>query len=136
MAGSNGVYVLQLSNAAPIGWLDTVTPDGMAAGWALDPNVFEQSIEIHLFVDGPGVGSAVWGVSARTELLRPDVNKTYGIGGLHGFRVALPAQFRDGKPHTLYVYGIDATPGAVNPLLQGVPRQFTLVLQQPLKGSK
>lgn len=119
-----------MANKTPIGWLDTII-NGIAAGWALDPDTPSKSISVHFYVDGPaGLGTLAGGISAG--LARPDVNAGTGYPGNHGFSFSIPSQFRDGKLHTLFVHGIDSsgTPGA-NILLSGVPQTFLLTASAP-----
>ncbi|MEK7615634.1 MAG: metallophosphoesterase [Patescibacteria group bacterium] len=103
-------------NQAPIGWLDSVD-NGEARGWALDPNDTSSPINVHFYIDGPaGTGTLAAGVTANQ--FRSDV-------GNHGFMWKIPTIYRDGKSHTLYVYGIDAQ-GGTNPSLSGVPKTFLI----------
>jgi hypothetical protein len=55
---------------------------------------------------------------------RPDLNAA-GYPGDHGFNFQIPSQYRDGRTHLLYAYGID-TAGGTNPMLSGSPMQFNL----------
>lgn len=113
-----------LPMSSPIGWLDSVDANGTAQGWSLDPDNGSLSIDVHFYVDAPWP-AGTWAGQTTANLSRPDVNQVTGYPGDHGFSFTLPAQFRDGLPHTLYVYGIDAT-GDPNVLLAGVPMNFTL----------
>ncbi|HEV7903688.1 MAG TPA: S8 family serine peptidase [Pyrinomonadaceae bacterium] len=111
-------------SSAPLGWLDSIGGDGVASGWTFDPDVSAQSIDAHFYIDGPS-GSGQWAGGATANVARPDVNQAYGIAGNHGFSFSIPPRFRNGQPHTLYVYGIDAT-GNPNTLLSATPKSFTL----------
>jgi hypothetical protein len=109
---------------SPKGNFDGITSDGTAFGWTFDPDASSQSIDVHFYVDGqPGTGTFAGAVTANVS--RPDVNQVYGITGNHGFNFTIPAQFRNGQPHNLYVYGIDVT-GNQNVLMAGAPRSFNL----------
>jgi PKD repeat protein len=108
----------------PKGNLDGISSDGVASGWTFDPDVSSQSIDVGLYVDGPA-GSGTFLGGATANLPRPDVNQVFNITGNHGFNFTIPSQFRNGQPHTLYVYSIDAT-GDGTVLMPGTPRSFTL----------
>jgi subtilisin family serine protease len=114
-------------NATPIGWLDVVDASGIARGWARDPNTPDAVIDVHFYVDGPaGVGAFAGAATANTA--HPDGNI-----GLHGFTFSIPRRFRDGRPHTLYVHGIDSSRDPMaNVLLQGVPKTFVVRNQPPI----
>jgi hypothetical protein len=47
----------------------------------------------------------------HTSYARDDVNNLFGISGSHGFLVEIPALAKDGKNHSVYVYGIDTNGG-------------------------
>jgi YD repeat-containing protein len=111
-------------SASPVGWLDSIGSDGTAAGWVFDPDASAQSIDAHFYIDGPS-GSGQWAGGVTANVARPDVNQAYGVTGNHGFSFSIPPRFRNGQPHTLYVYGIDAT-GNPNTLLSASPKSFTL----------
>ncbi len=91
---------------APIGFLDRVTLDGLAVGWAFDPDTPVDPTTLELWLDGgPGVGQFL--AQARTGVERPDVNAAYpDAPGDHGFRVLLPDAARDGRDHTLTVLAL------------------------------
>ena len=91
-------------NAAPIGALDVVTATAdsiTVAGWTLDPDT-DQPIAAHVYVDSASVAITASGS-------RPDVGRVFGRGDRHGFTTTLTAT---PGPHTVCVYGINATPGA------------------------
>ncbi len=109
----------------PTGTLDTIQ-GFIAYGWSYDPDVPSQSIEVRFYVDGTNLNGTFSG-SVITDVLREDVNQTFGITGNHGFRWFIPQQFRDGEPHSLYVYGIDTSNPDINILLNEAPKQFLLM---------
>jgi hypothetical protein len=113
----------------PIGPLDRISTDGVAWGWAIDPDVSSQSIDVHFYVDGPA-GSGFWAGSVTANIPRPDVNTGTGYPGDHGFRFTIPVEFRDGKTHTLYAHAIDVT-GGTNVILNNSPLSFTFALPAP-----
>jgi hypothetical protein len=112
-----------LPSSSPIGWLDSIDSNGNALGWTLDPDRGSQAIAVHFYVDGPAGGGGTFAGQTTANLSRPDVNQVTGYIGNHGFSFTVPAQYKDGLNHTLYVYGIDAT-GNPNAPLSGVPRVF------------
>jgi hypothetical protein len=110
-------------NQAPIGYLDVVREDGLAMGWTLDPNNQNVSNPVHFYVDGTSSAHFVGGMVA--SMSRQDLILA-GYQGQHGFEFSLPERFKDGNPHTLYVYGLDLTTGQPPTLLTGTPKTFTL----------
>lgn len=93
----------------------------MAYGWTVDRDHETQSNTVHFYIDGAaGQGGTIIG-AATANVPRPDVP----YPGNHGFEFNIPAQYRDGNPHTLYAYGIDLN-GDGNTLLLGSPKTFTL----------
>lgn len=111
---------------APIGYFDSIDPDGYAIGWSLDADLSSQSNTVHLYVNGPAGGGGAFIGSIVADVPRPDVNQSTGYPGNHGFRYYIPAQFRDNQPHTLYAYGIDLT-GDNSKALTGSPKTFNLL---------
>lgn len=98
----------------PIGYLDNINPlTKQLDGWTIDPDT-STPISVHIYKDGSFItdGSLISAISASSY--RPDV-------GNHAFFYPLPASVVDGKPHSLYGYGIDAT-GDANTLLGNSPK--------------
>ncbi|MBM4355270.1 MAG: hypothetical protein FJ109_16040, partial [Deltaproteobacteria bacterium] len=91
---------------SPIGNLDGVWPEGLAVGWAIDPDAPGSAVSMHFYLDGP-YGTGAWLGMASANLPRPDVNAATGLSGDHGFSFVLPATAKDGNPHTLYAYAIN-----------------------------
>ncbi|MGH9914634.1 MAG: hypothetical protein ACRD63_05015, partial [Pyrinomonadaceae bacterium] len=112
------------ANRSPIGYLDGVG-NGSVWGWTLDPDASAQPIHVHLYFDGPaGSGrSSTFDVGPANQS-RPDVNQATGYPGDHGYSVSIPLQYRDGRSHSVYAYGIDTT-GIGNVVLQSAPKFFT-----------
>ena len=108
----------------PIGFFDLIDSNGYAIGWALDPDVPSQSIDVHFYVDGQAPANFAGIIKA--DSLRADVNSTTGYAGDHGFSFSMPVTYRDGQSHTIYAYGID-TAGGINFLLTGSPKSFTQI---------
>src|SRR3989338_4229119 len=113
------------SNKLPKGFLDGVTSSGVIYGWALDPNRASESIDVHIYFDGPA-GTGTFITSVTTNVLRPDVNQAEGVTGTHGFNFNVPQSYKDGNTHTVYAYGIDKddSSGKSNVLLTGSPKSF------------
>jgi hypothetical protein len=109
----------------PQGFLDAVTAQGVAAGWALDRDVQGRALEVHFYLDGTPEGDGEHLGSTRTGVARPDVERAIGHPGNHGFHFQLPARLRDGQEHTLRAYAFNAgRPG--NTLLSRSPLTFRL----------
>lgn len=112
------------ANRPPIGWLDEVSPDGVAWGWTLDPDAPARAIDVHFYVLRRG-GRIEFAGAARADRPRPDVNRVTGHPGDHGFEWTLPPRFRDGRTTHLLAYGLDPA-GSPNPLLSGAPKPVDL----------
>jgi hypothetical protein len=92
-------------------------------GWAFDPDSSSSSIDVHIYRDGPAGGGGIFEGVVRADQFRPDVNAAFGITGNHGFyKTPLPAAFRDGLAHQVYVYAINSNGIGPNPLLSGSPK--------------
>lgn len=111
------------------GFIDNVDANGTATGWAIDPDVSYQAVSVHFYIDGPA-GSGIFAGAATADIPRPDVNNSTNYPGHHGYSFSIPEQFQDGRTHSLYVHGIDAT-GNSNALLQGVPKYFVVGTPPP-----
>ncbi len=123
---TSGSASLSVTNPAPVnqkptGSFDAVrTTDGVAYGWAQDPDHTATSTTVHIYIDAQaGSGSPVAVVTAGDY--RSDV-------GWHAFNYTIPNTYRNGVAHTMYVYAIDLDDltGASNVLLAGSPKSFTL----------
>lgn len=55
------------------------------------------------------------------------MNANAHIPGDHGYEFAIPSTYADGKPHTIYVYGIDVSGGDPNALLTNAPKSIFVV---------
>lgn len=107
-------------NSTPVGQFDKVDTSGNAIGWTYDPD--EPSLPIHavFYLDGDGIngGKQIGEMNANSP--RSDVNSSLNISGNHGFVWPIPQQYKDGKQHTLYVYGRDSSyDGRRNRLING-----------------
>jgi Bacterial Ig domain len=110
-----------LASGGVKGALDGIDLNGIASGWAQDPDTPQLSITVHVYMDGPsGTGTFAAAVPANIQQTGP-------VSGLHGFRFPIPSKYWDGNPHSLYVYGI-ASSGvpADNLVLSSAPQTFVL----------
>lgn len=117
-------YAGECSAAPPVGVLDSAADCNNVSGWAYDPDVPSQSIDVHFYVNGP-TGSGTFAGAVNANISRPDVNAAYSITGNHGYSFSVPSQFRDNAPHSIYPYAIDPSGNGNDPLLSGAPKTFT-----------
>lgn len=129
------INALESCFAIPKGVIDNVVCSKIY-GWAFDPDTPSQSIQVHIYLDGPAGGGSPYPPSGFTADKRSDggtdpspptappgdVNGAYGITGRHRFDVpftSLNQQQRDalatGGTHTFYVYAIDSGGRPTNP---------------------
>ncbi|MFZ3100089.1 MAG: hypothetical protein WA103_02540 [Minisyncoccales bacterium] len=101
----------------PIGFFDHADCS-YAGGWVCDRDDYGRSLKVKIFANGAiGQGSLIGTVSA-------DMNRENAVAGLcggngkHGFTFPMPASLKDGKSHSIYVYGEDFPLG--NNVLLGV----------------
>ena len=108
-------------NAKPEGLLFPVESTGSLSGWARDPDSLTQFVKVRIYIDrAPGQTGAT-PVQITASLTRADV-------GSHGFAYTIPDAYRDGKPHTVWVWAADltVTTGANDAQISGSPQTFTL----------
>lgn len=106
----------------PIGYHDGVDNGNCRTwGWTYDRSATSASIAVYIYKDGPAGGGGTVLNSFPTNVLRSDVNSTYGVSGNHGFDANLSSYIADGLSHPLYIYAID-TEGVSNPLLTNSPK--------------
>jgi lysophospholipase L1-like esterase len=105
----------------PIGHLDLVN-GALIEGWSQDPDAPQTPTQVELFFDGPA-GSGAQSIRFLADLYRSDL--CTGIGSCkQAFSVRPPPQFCDGKPHTVYPYGVDTANGHLKQLSGGT-KSFT-----------
>jgi hypothetical protein len=110
-----------------MGWLDSVSADGVAYGWTCDPNDFGAALQVHFYVDGAaGWGGTYIGQTTANGWREQGVADACGGNPYHGFAWRMPDSVRNGQSRTLYAYAINIGPAAGNPLLDGSPKWFTL----------
>ncbi|MFA5067607.1 MAG: hypothetical protein WC466_06165 [Candidatus Izemoplasmatales bacterium] len=104
-------------NGNPIGFFDHADCN-YVGGWVCDKDDFGRSLKVKIFADGViGQGSLIGTTFAN-------VNRENAVAGLcggdskHGFNFPMPASLKDGKSHSIYVYGEDFPSG--NNVLLGV----------------
>jgi hypothetical protein len=100
---------LTVQNAPPIGgWetLSSTTTSIKVDGWALDSDTTD-SIAVHVYVDGKFAQQVVANAN------RPDIDRLYGKGPLHGFSATVPTS---SGPHQVCLYLINKPTGP-NPSL-------------------
>ena len=127
IAGESDGVPPPTANRTPEGFLDVASCDTIA-GWAVDRDIPSQSIQVHIYKDGPA-GSGTFVTAATTDVFRPDVNAALGVSGNHGFHISTPQAFKDGQAHTVYIHGIDNNGTGPHPVLSGVPK--TIQCGQP-----
>ena len=78
-------------------------------GWAYDPDVSSQSIDVHVYLyTDSGCTSQYGGISVLTaNASRPDVNQVKGVSGDHGFDADVSVA--DAGDYWVKVFAIDAT---------------------------
>ncbi len=102
LLGCRSVTIRRLGS--PFGSIDGLAQRGpgelVVQGWALDPDT-TGAIEVEVWVDGVKKASGV------ADLSRPDVQRAFGMGDRHGYR--LVATGVSGGWHLVCVRGINAT---------------------------
>lgn len=114
-------------SSSPIGFLDFADSTGrVIGGWSLDKDAPYASNEVHIYIDGPAGSPNATGFVTVADKPRQDVNTVTGYPGNHGYEFQVPEQFADGKPHTVYAYGIDVSGGNQPSLLTNSPKSILL----------
>ena len=106
-----GTPTVTIKQDNPIGCIDGVSGGKntiTVSGWAYDPNVSGESIDVHVYVGGDAAsGAKVYGLTANQE--RADVNAIDGITGKHGFSKTIAVDVTGDQP--VYVYAINKGAG-------------------------
>ncbi len=135
MFGSIGVggepiaYVEPIKPQDAVGSFDGIDSEGFAYGWAADPDTPEQQVGLEYVIDGVHE-SFEYTTKENSTASATSPAGAAAFPGAHGFRVAIPNKWRDGKPHTVVVKAYDTATGEgvwSNIItLAGSPRTFTL----------
>ncbi len=97
----------------------------MASGWAADRSQLNVPIDVTIFIDGNAVAT----ILANGN--RPDVGSVLGDNGFHGYQWNIPAQYKDGNPHTVTArfagssQELSSTPKSLNCVGSGNPNPPT-----------
>jgi len=85
---------VQLDMRYPRGVIEELTADRVV-GWAIDPALPDNEVEIAIFIDNIRVTNKRR--PASTTLLRQEVNDAWNVQGNHGFNI--PLRIQGGKVH-------------------------------------
>ncbi len=126
-------YVGCGAERAPLGQVDPIGRDGLVTGWAVDPDSYLYPVNVQFWLDGPpGVGALLGSTFAQRADTR--ATRLEGWPGAHGFAWQIPARYRDGALHQLYVVADDRTsynhPTAAR-VLGGGPREVWMPAPAP-----
>jgi hypothetical protein len=121
------------ANTPPRGYLDSADCTGIA-GWAQDQDAPSTGIAVHLYFDGPSGTSGAPSMATTADQKRSDLCTAIGSCN-HGYTEPMPVGMQDGKPHTVYAYGIDTQSGP-NPELTNSPKKFTCANVKPPLDAK
>lgn len=112
-----------------VGSFDGIDTDGYMHGWAADPDTPMQSVGLEYVIDGAHE-SFEYTTKENSTAGEQSPLGAAAYPGSHGFRVAIPNKWRDGKPHSVVVKAYDTAVGVgvwSNIItLPGSPRSFTL----------
>ncbi len=103
------VYHFGESDQVPIAAVDVVEGgEGTihVRGWAFDPDVPSQQLEIHVYVGGDSASPNAVGYRIKANKERPDVNNIYECGNYHGFDEVISVS-KSGTQE-IYIYAINA----------------------------
>ena len=101
---------------SPLGYFDEISSDGVLQGWAFDPDASKDSLEVHIYRDGPA-GQGTFVARVATDRLRSDVNRLYGITGNHGFYFKIPDNLCRER-HIYYIYAIKGPHASLPPFFR------------------
>lgn len=98
----------------PLGKLETITANGLATGWAFDPDTKDTPVTIWLTIDSTSLYYS--DTQGKTDITRKDINAAKNLTGTHGFSIAIPDYYNDGREHKLYAYALDDITQTIYPL--------------------
>jgi hypothetical protein len=117
--------VLATPSNPPVGSFDVATCTEIA-GWACDPNDYNQPITINFYANGPvDAGGELVGSTIANVEREPAVGAQCGDNIAHGFKSTMPTSLQDGLPHEIYAYAVSLNPLGFNSLLQGSSKTIT-----------
>ncbi len=130
------VFSTPLENQRPVGILESIDDNGVATGWAVDPDDPTRSLTIRFYLTVKNWASERdWksdiGVPVIANIPRPDVTVALGFEGNHGFSFIIPPQYRIAQAgyRFLAAYADDTNGNAEDRTrLQGSTMEFKLGL--------
>ncbi|MBC8073735.1 MAG: M23 family metallopeptidase, partial [Deltaproteobacteria bacterium] len=120
-----------LGSEPPGGPVDAVDCTSIR-GWAQDPDVPDQPVEIRAYFGGPAEDPTATGITLLADLQRDDLCEPLGSCA-HGFEIEVPRSLADGAAHEVYIYAVDDG-GMEVPQLDASPGAFTCAPPQPPPG--
>lgn len=120
-----------LGTEPPGGPLDAVDCSSIR-GWAQDPDVPDQPVEIRAYFGGPADDMNATGITLLADLHRDDLCEPLGSCE-HGFEIQVPRSLADDAAHEVYVYAVDDG-GTEVPQLDASPGSFTCAPPEPPAG--
>lgn len=112
--GTWSITSVPSGNSSPVGYLDGASCS-IISGWTCDADNYDQPIGVHLYADGPAGTGAFIG-STIANVYRGDLISANVCGGkpYHGFSFATPALVKNGRPHSIYAYGLNIGGSSAN----------------------
>ncbi len=107
-----------VTNRPPEGYLGLANCNYIR-GWARDPDT-TAPIHVHIYADGPAGKGGRFIRAVRADVYRQDLPFP---DKRHGFGIRTPDVLKDGRPHQIYVYGIDDSAKGPNSLLRMSPKK-------------
>ncbi|HWB74056.1 MAG TPA: M23 family metallopeptidase [Nannocystaceae bacterium] len=120
-----------LGTELPAGPVDAVDCTSIR-GWAQDPDVPDQPVEIRAWFDGPADDAGATGITLLADVPRDDLCGPLGSCE-HGFEIEVPRSLADNVAHEVFIYAVDDG-GAETPQLDASPGSFTCAPPQPPAG--
>jgi hypothetical protein len=107
----------------PRGYLDQASCTGIG-GWTQDTEEPTKAIFADVYFNGAAGAAGATGIRLTAGDARSDLCTAIGSCD-HGYSMMPPRSTLDGKPHSVYVYGINPTAGGANTLLAQAPKSYT-----------
>lgn len=124
------LYRLLPSNLYPLAGALDAADCTTIQGWSADQDNIDISNDVHIYANGPyGQGGTFMGKTTANTIREKGVCDAIGSTQspcTRGYIFHTPDSLKDGKPHSIYAYGINLpnTPGT-NILLPGSPKTIT-----------